>query len=499
MHEKNIKRMATKQLKQQFPNWKRLPRKQKKVLAKQVLEAIVKEYTFGKEVTVPLNDLIGTPEIREAGIMTIADMEHFIAEESRYLLRLPLPSRKQYIKDPELRAIDELIDNHIINRLLAHKGFNPAMHVVFPSYMLRAELLKSLKYPEISYRKYCPTQVNNLAQKENRAFIGLPLNKKVCISHSQLSQFRAGLSFTQMVNLMVYVIHLFLKSGRLDSRYVVHGVDSTELSAVCNPRPLATIEVGKKKVRLYGDLDADCGKRRKKRDKSEYFIGYRMHSLTVLNPITGHSYPMISLIAPANHHDSLFLSQLVLLGKAIGLDLKVITADEAYGDAVENEAIQRKHGVTVITPPKEKVLLPEHVDRETQSVYKSQWCETPMSYLGKMDEGSHEFKCNAASGECIHDAACDKYREIPVDAGIFGQIPDQVSGIKDVKEIRKHIERPFNLLKHREGLEPVRVRSQHGLMAVATFSTMTNLLLEIVATRKTEKKENPQQKLKLAA
>ena len=117
----------------------------------------------------------------------------------------------------------------------------------------------------------------------------------------------------------------------------------------------------------------------------------------------------------------------------------------------------------------------------------------------RMDEGGHEFKCNAEPGECIHDATCDKYREIPVDAGIFGQIPDQVSGVENVKNIRKHIERPFNLLKHREGLEPLRVRSQHGLMAVATFSTMANLLLEIVATRKTERKENPQQRLKLVA
>lgn len=91
------------------------------------------------------------------------------------------------------------------------------------------------------------------------------------------------------------------------------------------------------------------------------------------------------------------------------------------------------------------------------------------------------------------------FSEIPVDAGIFGQIPDQVEGIEDVKNLRKNIERPFNLLKHREGLEPVRVRSQHGLMAVATFANMANLLLEIVGTRKTERKENCQLRFKLSA
>ncbi len=324
-------------------------------------------------------------------------------------------------------------------------------------------MLKSLKSAELSYRTYCSAQVNNLEQKTNRAFIGLPLHKKITISHSQLSQFRSGLAFSQLVNLMVYIIYLFLKSGRLNSQFVVHGADSSELPAICNPTPLATIEVGKdKKVRIYAELDADCGKRRKKRDKSEYFVGYRMHSLTAINPQTGHSYPLISLIAPGNHHDSLFLAQLIQLGQAIGLELKVVIADEAYGDKEQNEAIQREYGVSMITPPKENVKLPEHVDKETQEVYLDKWCETPMTYLGKTDAGHHEFKCSADPDECIHYPTCHKYREIPTDSGIFGQIPAQVEGVEELNNLRKNMERPFNLLKHREGVEPVRVRSQAG-------------------------------------
>lgn len=496
MQEKDIKRIVKKQLKKRFPNWNRLSKKVKKAIARQVLEEAVKTYSFDKEIAVSLNELTGTPAIRETEIMTLAEMEHFIADQNRNIFRFSTPSRKKYLKDPELRAIDKLLDNRIIDRLLAPEGYTPSMRTLFPSHMFRAELLKSLKYPEISYRKYCYAQLNNLEQKTNRAFIGLPLHKRVSISHSQLSQFRNNLTFSQMVNIMVYIIHMFLKSRRFGNN-AVYGVDSAELPSQCNPKPLATIDIGNKKVRIYTDIDADCGKRRKKRDKSEYFVGYRMHSLTAINPQTGHSYPLISLIAPGNHHDNLFISQLILLGKAIGLDLKIITADEAYGDAEQNEAIQKEHGVTIITTPKEKVKLPEYVDRETQSVYMDKWCETPMLYLGKTDKGSHEFKCNTE--ECIHKSTCHKYREIPVDAGIFGQIPDQVEGIEDVKNLRKNIERPFNLLKHREGLEPVRVRSQHGLMAVATFANIANLLLEIVATRKTERKENCQLRFKLSA
>jgi hypothetical protein len=95
---------------------------------------------------------------------------------------------------------------------------------------------------------------------------------------------------------------------------------------------LTTLKINGKKIRIYGDLDCDCGKRRNKRDKSPYVIGYRLHTLTAIDATTGHSYPLASLLAPANHHDSHFLPFLVKLGqaKAMGIELKLITADEAY-------------------------------------------------------------------------------------------------------------------------------------------------------------------------
>ena len=54
-------------------------------------------------------------------------------------------------------------------------------------------------------------------------------------------------------------------------------------------------------------------------------------------------------------------------------------------------------------------------------------------------------------------------------------------------EIRKNGERPFNLIKKREGLDQVRVRSQHGLVSRATFTTMATLLLEMSGTRRKKK------------
>ena len=127
--------------------------------------------------------------------------------------------------------------------------------------------------------------------------------------------------------MIVYILYHLRDNGIFDDGFV-HCVDSSELP-VDRQRLLATLTIKGKKIRIYDDIDCDCGVRRKKRNKSVYVIGYRMHTLTAINPKTGYSIPLISLLAPANHHDSHFLSPLVQLGKAIGLDLKLITADEA--------------------------------------------------------------------------------------------------------------------------------------------------------------------------
>ncbi len=498
MHEKNIKRIVLKQLKREVPKWKSLKKKEKKAIAKRVLDEVMRAYSFDDLVNVPLPELTGTPAIIESEIMSLSEIDHFISEMKKNVLRFQTVNKRKQIQDPELRAFDALLEDHIITRILAPEGYTPSKREIYIPQLLRAEILKALKYPEISYRKFCATQLNDLRQKENRVFVGLPLHKKVSIHHVQLCQFRGNLKFAQLVNFMVYILAVFLRQGPLKDRFMLYGVDSTELAAICDPRPLVSVRIRGKNVRIYGQLDADCGKRRTKRDKSEFFVGYRMHTLTVIDPQNGHSYPLISLIAPGNHHDSLFLSQLVQLGQAIGLSLKVITADEAYLDGKDKVTFEKKQGVTIITPPSKTVDSPPYFDELTQEVYMNSWCERPMNYLGKTDEKDcHEFNCAAAPQDCIHYPTCSKCREIPVDAGYFGPIPTQVPGVEDVINLRKNMERPFNLLKHRDGLEPLRVRSQQGLIAVSTFSTAVTLLLEIIGTRTTKGKECAQPRLKV--
>ena len=181
---------------------------------------------------------------------------------------------------------------------------------------------------------------------------------------------------------MVEFIHLFLKEKPL-SESTFYAVDSTELAERISNFPLAKLKVGDKQVRIYQDIYAECGSRRQKRDKSPYVVGYRLHTLTVIDAEEEIAFPLLSILAPANHHDSNFLEMLVNFGKAIGLDLNVVIGDQAYGDNEESEYIQTKHSVTILNEPKQRNKLPEFVDTKTYQVYLNAYCETPMDYCGK--------------------------------------------------------------------------------------------------------------------
>lgn len=496
MQAKDIKTIIRKQIKKGYPNWNRLSKKRKRTIAKEVLTEVVKGYDLNQEIKNPLYELLGIEEQSSiSGIMTLDEMARFIdACNNNMLIKLDTyKHRRVYIKDEELKFIDDLLDDHVINSLLLPRGYRSSERELYPSHLLRAELLKCIKYPEISYRKFCSKTYLGMEQKQNRAFIGLPLNRTKMIDHTQLSHFRSALIFNQMINLTVYLLHHFFKSGLLGDN-VLHGVDSTELANECT-RPLASLEIGENKIRIYSDLDCDCGKRRNKRDKSPYVIGYRLHTLTVINADTRHSFPLVSLLAPANHHDSNYLVPLVKLAQAMGIELKLITADEAYEDS--DRSLYEQTGVHLVTPPHTKTAVPDNIDGETMQVMLDDFCEIPMQYMG-YDQQGHEFKCGAAPGMCPRSSSCSKYRFIQQDSGLFQGIPAGIHHVAEAVEIRKNAERPFNLLKNREGLEPIRTRSQHGLLVRSSFTTMATFLLEMAGMRrkkKAKKAKNPQLQL----
>ena len=492
MHGKNIKRIIRNKLKQHFPNWNRLKRKTKKEIIREVKDAISSSYDFEQEVTAPKEELLGIEQQTSTdGILTLNEMASFVETitNSNIIKFCKYNGSAKAIKDDELRFIHELIDDQIINRLLSYDGYSPAMRDFFPSNLFRAELLKAIQFPEISYRKFCKDKYFGIEQKENRAFMGLSLREKTIIDHTQLSQFRKSLTFVQQINLLVYILHHFMDSGLLADNHL-HAVDSTELASDCK-LPLASFEINGQKIRIYNDIDCDCGRRRNKRDKSIYVIGYRLHTLTAIDPKTGLSFPLVSLLAPANHHDSHFLPFLVNLAQAMGIDVKLITADEAYHD--KDGSLFDDTGASVVTPPSSKVSVPENVNPKTGAVLCHDQCSIPMLHLG-VEDYLHEYKCGADTGECPHAGNCHQSRLIPLDGGMFQRIPYHLEQVQQVLDIRKNCERPFNLLKNQTGLETVRVRSQHATMARCTLSSIAVLLIKMAGKRKKQAPKKSKQR-----
>ncbi len=482
MHHKQLKALIRKQLKKEYPHWKQLSKKAKKRLAKQVLHAVVETYDFQQDITTSPETLLGIEEqVPVEGIMTLEEMQAFVEAFPPVPADALVPSSRsrRYLYEQELRLIHDLLDDRILNDLLAPEGYTPSMRTVFPASLFRAELLKALKYPEISYRKFCEREYMGRERKQNRVFLGLPLHTAAHPDHTQLSHFRTDLHFVQMVNLLVYILHLFFRGGVLGER-LIHAIDSTEI-ANDSFRPLASLEIQGQKIRIYDDLDCDCGKRRAKRDKSPYVVGYRMHTLTAIDADTGRSVALLSLLAPANHHDSQLLTLLVTLAQAIGVEMTVLTADSAYHDT--DGSFFTTTGVHLITPPTEATTIPEHVDPETAQVFCHEWCEKPMQYLGYVDH-THEYQCADEHGQCPHAATCPQARLIPYDTGLFQSIPTGCAQHHQALDIRKHAERPFHLLKHREGLEQARVRSQHSLLARCTIASIATVLIELLGTRR---------------
>ena len=79
MHHKAIKAKIRKQLKTQYPNWQSLTKKEKKAIAKKVLEEDVNNYDFKQDVTNPLDVLLGIEsQLPTASIMNLDEMGRFI-------------------------------------------------------------------------------------------------------------------------------------------------------------------------------------------------------------------------------------------------------------------------------------------------------------------------------------------------------------------------------------------------------------------------------------
>jgi hypothetical protein len=126
MQAKDIKRLVNKQLKANFQPWQRLTKKEKKALAVQVLNEVMANHKAEQTNDVPIHELTNMPDI-PPGIIPLHEMEKFIADHNCNLLQFNKYSQRRNLNDPELRLIDSLLDDRVLNSLLGTPSYTPAM------------------------------------------------------------------------------------------------------------------------------------------------------------------------------------------------------------------------------------------------------------------------------------------------------------------------------------------------------------------------------------
>lgn len=489
MVKKDIRALVKKQVETTYPDFAQLKRKEKKRVLKEACDEVMRliREPQAKLPELTRAELLGLEDIDE-GIITLKEMATLIDDHAKSILLFDTPSRRKFISDPLLLLVDRLLRDDIIDVILATPGMTPSMRDWMPSRLLRIEMLKAMRFPEWSERKLC-AYVGDCKRKEERAFCKLSLHISEMPDHSILSRFRTSMTGVMRINLMVYMLHHFFSSGRLGDR-LIPMIDSTDVAAPENPTPLVKLDIGEEHILLYANLECDCGKRRKKRDKSKMFVGYRVHGLSIYDVDSGIAFPVLSLVTAGNHHDSKLLEPLIELAKSIGLEFGIVVADEAYGGVELQDSIREEMDVIVVTPSQKRaVKMPPDVDEESGEVFCNPFCEHAMSWEGyDADEGGHVFTCKD-EGTCPWYDSCEGHRVIPSDTKYFGPIPSCVDGLDQLLDLRKACERPFNLLKHMDGVEPCRMHRIASLRAQVTFSQMANLF-KVMAKERSVPKEN---------
>ncbi len=87
MQRKEIKAIARKQLKRNYPDWTRLKKREKREIAKKVLDEVVANYDFKKEIKTDKPELLGI-ELQKitSGMMNIDEMAQFIEKHKNDVL-----------------------------------------------------------------------------------------------------------------------------------------------------------------------------------------------------------------------------------------------------------------------------------------------------------------------------------------------------------------------------------------------------------------------------
>jgi len=391
---------------------------------------------------------------------------------------------KSDVKDKVLNKIDHLIDDNFIDgkcakyypSLCGKNGRKP----YFPSVLVRIHLLFFVKAFS-SFNKLLEAIRGN---HDYLSFCNINIHKYASVpSKGQLSQFRSRIDSKTFDEILSYYVKLAL-------RYI----DKLPLMSVfVDSVPIESYTSSRKKKRCdhtypcdcpktYTDIDAAKGKRKKTHRKSEYFIGYRKHSIYLYHPESDFRILLASIIKPANVSDIEVLESLVK--KVIDeyqLHIDFLFADQGYYDFEILKRVFRTYGIKVQVKPKSNATANAELNEKKVPICQM---ELPLQWVefNEVTE-EHIYRCplEHPECECIEHLSCEKHFTFTLDDSpvIFSPIPHHHKASKVFSDIRRLVEVEFAILGNTYNMGALKFRRERNFSLLSDFLETVRILRKL--------------------
>lgn len=390
---------------------------------------------------------------------------------------------KSNIHDETLQKIDRLIDDNYIDSkcatyypsLSGKAGRKPYL----PSVLVRIHLLFFLK---------CFSSFNKLldALRRNTDYVSFCniYEPKSIPTKGQLSQFRSRIDSTVFDEILSYYVKLALQ-------YI------EKLPLVCvmvDSVPLESYTSNRKKKRCdhtdpcncsetYTDTDAALGKRKETHRKSEYFIGYRKHSIYLYHPASDFRILLHSIITPANVSDIEVLERLVKkVTDEYQLKIDFLFADQAYYDFAILKQIFRTYGIKVQIKPKSNATAPVELNEHKVPVCQMQLPLTWVEFNQTTEEHIYRCPLEHPECECISHLSCEKLFTFTFDDNpvIFSPIPHHHKACDVFRSVRRLIESEFGTLGNAYNMTNLKFRQKRNFSLLSALLETGRLLRKLI-------------------
>ena len=139
LDKKAIRVVILNQLRENHPDFNRLPRKRKREITRAACKAFEKTMKGG-EISMPefsQFERLGLKKIPR-GVLTLDEMSRMLENHRRSCCSFKLPSRGNIIQTPLLRVMDDLLDDPFLDQLPAPEGMTPSKRDWMPSRHVRS-------------------------------------------------------------------------------------------------------------------------------------------------------------------------------------------------------------------------------------------------------------------------------------------------------------------------------------------------------------------------